>query len=142
VGLGALYTQTCHHVTTLAATSSRPNPETLAAHEVLALPHTTLHPCMCGLCGGATIVADALINYYGGARSLLGRRCGGDDCDRLLPLHQHASTLDQLLQLFFHCSTHLVVTIHDILVTSFLGWHNGSSASVVYPFPSRHHPLA
>jgi hypothetical protein len=48
---------------TLAATSSLPNPETLAMHEVLAHPHTTFHPCTCGLCGGAAVVDSALIGY-------------------------------------------------------------------------------
>jgi hypothetical protein len=46
--------------------------------ELLAQPRAAFHPCMCGLCGGAVVVAVALISY-GGARSLLGQgRRGGD----------------------------------------------------------------
>jgi hypothetical protein len=40
-----------------------------------------------------------------------------------------------LLQLFFRCTTCLVVMIHDLLLISFLGWHCRSSPSVAYPFP-------
>jgi hypothetical protein len=66
--------KTCHHVTNLAATSSRPNSETIVAHEVLAHPRTVFHPCTCELRGGAAVLID-----YGGVRSLLGRgRRGGD----------------------------------------------------------------
>jgi hypothetical protein len=38
-----------------------------------------------------------------------------------------------LLQFFFCCAACLVVTIHDILLACFLGWH-GSSTSVAYPY--------
>jgi hypothetical protein len=48
---------------TLAATTSRPNPEALDAHVVLAHPHAVFHPCMCGLRGGAAAVAAVLITY-------------------------------------------------------------------------------
>jgi hypothetical protein len=55
---------TCHHVKTLPATSSSwPNLETLDACEVLAHLSTTFHPCTCGLCGDAAMVASALISY-------------------------------------------------------------------------------
>jgi hypothetical protein len=40
----------------LANTSSQPNPEILAAHEVIAHPHMMFHPYMCELHGGATAV--------------------------------------------------------------------------------------
>jgi hypothetical protein len=48
---------------TLAATASRSNPEVLAARVVLAHPRAAFHPCMCGLRGGTTTVAAALIGY-------------------------------------------------------------------------------
>jgi hypothetical protein len=83
---------TCHNVKTLVVTSSWPNPETWTVHEVLAHPRTAFQPCTCGLCGGATVVATELIGYSI-ARLLLGWWCGGGD--RLLPLHQHTTTLDQ-----------------------------------------------
>jgi hypothetical protein len=73
-----IYTPTHHHVKTLAATSSRPNPKILVAREVLAHPHVMFHPCTCGICGDATVVAIALIGYDG-ARSRLERGRGGDD---------------------------------------------------------------
>jgi hypothetical protein len=65
---------------------------------------------------------------------LSGRPREGNDCDRLLPLHRCTTTLDR-------CSNSssaaqcLVVTIHNFLLTSILGWHSRSSASVAYPFP-------
>jgi hypothetical protein len=40
-----------------------------------------------------------------------------------------------LLQLFFRCTVRLVVTIHDPLLVSFLGWLSRSSVSIGYPFP-------
>jgi hypothetical protein len=53
-----------HHVKTLeTASSSRPNSETLVAHEVLAYPRMTSHPCTCGLRGSTTVVTVALIGY-------------------------------------------------------------------------------
>jgi hypothetical protein len=58
------YTLICHHMKTLAATSSpRPNSETLVACEVLAHPCVALHPYMCGACGGSAVVVAALIGY-------------------------------------------------------------------------------
>jgi hypothetical protein len=85
---------TSHHMTTLATTSSRPNPKTLAAREVLAHPRAMFHPCMCGLCGGAAAVAAALIGYDD--VGLMPRRPrGGDDRDRLLPVHRCVTTLDR-----------------------------------------------
>jgi hypothetical protein len=117
--LGARHTPTHHHVTILATMSSRPNPETLATHEVLSHPRAVFHQFMCGLYGGAATVAAALIGY-GGARSLLDKEVEEEICDRLLPLHRCASTLNRLLQLFFRYTTCLVVMIHDLLFTSFL----------------------
>jgi hypothetical protein len=46
-----------------------------------------------------------------------------------------------LLQLFFRCSEHLVVMIHDLLLASILGWHCRSSASVAYPLPHSIFPI-
>jgi hypothetical protein len=93
VGLGAQYTPTCHHVTTLDATSSRLNPETLATCEVLAHLHMTFHSCTCGLCRDTAAIAATLIKYSG-ARSLLGQGRGGGDRGRLVPLHRRTTTLD------------------------------------------------
>jgi hypothetical protein len=64
-------TPTHHHMTTLAATPSWPNSETLTVHKVLAHPCAAFHPCTSRLRGGAVVVAAALISY-GGARSLQG----------------------------------------------------------------------
>jgi hypothetical protein len=98
---------------TLSATSSRPDPETLAAHEVLAHPCTVFYPCICGLHEGAVAVTAALIDYDN--MGLLPQRPRrGDDRDRLLPLHRRATTLSR-------CSARLVVTIHDLLLASFPG---------------------
>jgi hypothetical protein len=84
-GARGTYKTTCHHVTTLAATSTRPDPKTLATCEVLAYPCAAFYPCMCGLCGGTTMVAAPLIGSDD--LGLLPRRSRGDDHDRLLPLH-------------------------------------------------------
>jgi hypothetical protein len=43
--------------------------------------------------------------------------------------------LGPLLQLFFRFSARLVVMIHSLLLTSFLGWHGRSSAGIAYPYP-------
>jgi hypothetical protein len=37
-------------------------------------------------------------------------------------------------QLFFRCTTCLVVMIYDLLLTSLLWWHGRSSASIAYPY--------
>jgi hypothetical protein len=65
------HTPTRHHVKTVAATSSQPNPEILAICEVVEHPREVFHPCMCELCGGTATVAAVLIGH-GGIRSLLG----------------------------------------------------------------------
>jgi hypothetical protein len=59
-------TPTHHHVTTLATTFPRPNPETLVAHDVLAHPRVIFHSVcpLCRRCCGCCYV-DRL------------RRCGG-----------------------------------------------------------------
>jgi hypothetical protein len=54
---------TRHPMTTLAATSSEPNSETLATREVLSHPYTVFHTCTYGLCGGVAAVVVALISY-------------------------------------------------------------------------------
>jgi hypothetical protein len=41
-----------------------------------------------------------------------------------------------LLQLFFCCSTHLVVMVYDLLLVSFLGWHSRCSVSIAYSYPN------
>jgi hypothetical protein len=86
------HTHTHHHVKTLAATSSQPNPKILATCELAAHPHMVFHLCTCGLRGCATAVAATLISN-GGARSLLSRGRGGGD--QLLLLHRHMTTLDR-----------------------------------------------
>jgi hypothetical protein len=48
---------------TLATASSRPNFKALAACLVLAHPHAAFHLCTCGLRGGTTVIAVALIGY-------------------------------------------------------------------------------
>jgi hypothetical protein len=52
-----------HHVKTLAATFSRPNPEILAACEVLAHSRVMFHPYTYELHGDAAAVAATLIGY-------------------------------------------------------------------------------
>jgi hypothetical protein len=56
-------TPTHHHVKNLVATSSRPNSEALLVRAVLAHIRATFHPCTCELCGGADVIAAALIGY-------------------------------------------------------------------------------
>jgi hypothetical protein len=48
---------------TLVATSSRLNFEAIAVRVVLAHPCAAFHLYMCGLYGGATVVAVVLISY-------------------------------------------------------------------------------
>jgi hypothetical protein len=105
---------------TLATTSSQPNPETLAAREVLAHPRAAFHPYMCGLHGGATAVAAALIGYddVEVAVGTTTRRRRSRSTTSSTPTRDYVVPL---LQLFFRCSAYLVVTIHDLLLTSFLG---------------------
>jgi hypothetical protein len=133
---GGLGTPTLHHVKTLAATSSSSqlNPETLVAREVLAHPRVVFHPCMCGLCGGAAAVAATLISYnvVEVAVGTITRSSRSWSTTSSTPTCDYVGLL---LQLFFHCSARLVITIHDLLLTSFLGWHGRISASVAYPYP-------
>jgi hypothetical protein len=66
MGVGLVANIRLHATTwkTLTATnSSRPNPEALVAHEVLAHPYMTFYSCKCGLRGGAAAVAATLIVY-------------------------------------------------------------------------------
>jgi hypothetical protein len=81
---------------------------------------------MCGLCGDAIVFAIALIGYDD-MELLLGQPRGGHDRDWLLTLHRQTTMLDL-------CTARLVVTIHDLLLASFPGWHGRSSASVAYLF--------
>jgi hypothetical protein len=48
---------------TLAAAASRPNPEALVWHMVLAHPRAVFHPCTCGFRGGAAAATAVLIGY-------------------------------------------------------------------------------
>jgi hypothetical protein len=72
------------------------------------------------------VFAIALIGYDD-MELLLGQPRGGHDRDWLLTLHRHMTMLHL-------CTARLVVTIHDLLLTSFPGWHGRSSASVAYSF--------
>jgi hypothetical protein len=63
-GVRGVYTPIGHHMKTLATTfSSQPNPKPLVAYKVLGHPRAVFHPCMCGLCVGADVVAAVLIGY-------------------------------------------------------------------------------
>jgi hypothetical protein len=57
------HTARCHHVTTLAATSSRANSKTLPTCEVLAHARVVFHPYTCRLHGGTAAIAATLICY-------------------------------------------------------------------------------
>jgi hypothetical protein len=57
------HTPRCHHVTTLAATSSRVNSKTLPTREVLAHARVVFHPYMCRLRGGTAVIAAMFIGY-------------------------------------------------------------------------------
>jgi hypothetical protein len=88
---------------------------------------TEFHPCMCGLCIGTAAVAAVWIGYDD-VELVAGTTMRRRSCSTTSSI----STCDyvvSLLQLFFHCSAHLVVTIHDLLLTSILRWHGRSSAS-------------
>jgi hypothetical protein len=96
---------------------------------VLANPHTTFHPCTCGLRGGAAVVAATLIGYddveVAAGATMRRRRSWMTTSSTLTRDH-----VGLLLQLFFRCSACPVVTIHDLLLASILWWHSRRSASV------------
>jgi hypothetical protein len=125
------YTPPCE---TLATTSTWPNTEALAMHLVLAHPRAVFHPCTCGLRGGAAVVV-AVLNSYHDVEATTGmttRRRWSWTTTSSTPTHDY---IGLLLQLFFCCSACLVVTIHDLILTSILGWRGSSSTSVAYPYP-------
>jgi hypothetical protein len=64
VGLGVRHTPTHHHVKILATISSRFDPETLAACDVLAHLHAIFPPYMCGLYEDVAAVAAVLIGCH------------------------------------------------------------------------------
>jgi hypothetical protein len=102
--------------------------------EVLTHPHTIFHPYTCGLYGGAVTIAAALI-YYDNVKVAAGmttRRRRSWSTISSTPMRDYVGSL---LQLFLHCPTRLVVTIHDLLLSSILGWHSRSSTSVAYLYP-------
>jgi hypothetical protein len=102
---------TRHHMTTVATTSSRPNPETLSVH----------YGCY---------YADWYDDMKFANGTTMRRR-------RSWSTTSSIPTCDYLgssLQLLFRCTMRLVVTIYDLLLASFLGWHCRSSANVAYPF--------
>jgi hypothetical protein len=116
---------------TLAATSSQPKSEALPARMVLAHPRTMFHPCTCGLRTCVVAVPAALIGYDDimVATETTTRRRWVWSTTSTTPTHDYVGSL---LQLFFCCSAHLVVMIHDLLLASILRWHGRCSASVAY----------
>jgi hypothetical protein len=133
-GLGAWLTDVCTPPReTLAAASCRSNSEAQATRVVLAHPRAAFHPCMCGLRRGVAAIVAALIECDD-----VEFAAGTTTRSRSWSTTFSTSTRDcvgSLLQLFFRCSACLVVMIHDLLLTSILGWHCRSSVSVAYPFP-------
>jgi hypothetical protein len=106
----------CHHVTTLATTSSRANSKTLPTHEVLAYRCVVFHRYTSRLRGGTAAIAAALICYDDvevATRTTMRRR---QSYSKLM-----WDYVGSLLQLFFCCTAHLVVTIYDLLLANFLG---------------------
>jgi hypothetical protein len=116
---------------TLAVAASRPNSEALATRVVQAHPRATFHPRMCGLLGGTVVLFDC--DNVEVAVGMTTRRRRSWSTTSSTPTRDYVGSL---LQLFFRCSVHLVVMIHDLLLASILGWHGRSSASVAYPFPN------
>jgi hypothetical protein len=117
---------------TLATTSSQLNSEALAVRVVLAHPRTVFHLRTCGLHRGAAVVAAALIGYDNvevATETTTWRRWSWTTTSSTLT----RDYVESLLQLFFRCSACLMVTIHDLILISILGWHGRSSASVAYP---------
>jgi hypothetical protein len=120
---------------TLVVNSSGPNCEALATREVLAHPRAaTFHPSTCVLRRGATIVATTLIGYNDieVAAGTNTRRRRSWSTTFSTPTSDYVGLW---LQLFFHCSARLVVTINDLLLESIFTWYGRSSASVAYPYP-------
>jgi hypothetical protein len=72
---------------------------------------------MCGLCRGAVVVVVTLISYND-----RGCCCRDDYEEETIVidyfLYTDVDYVGSLLQLIFHCSARLVVTIHDLLLTS------------------------
>jgi hypothetical protein len=111
-----------------------PISEALATCVVLAHPRTAFHPCKCGLRGGTAAIAAVLISYniVELATRTTTRRRRSWSTTSSTPTHDYFRSQ---LQLFFRCSVCLMVTIHDLLLTSILRWHSRYSASVAYPLP-------
>jgi hypothetical protein len=120
---------------TLTTTSPWPNCEALAVRMVLADPRAAFHPYKCGLCRGIATVTVALIGYddVKTAAEMTTRRRRSWSTTFSTPTCDYVGSL---LQLFFRCSPRLVITIHDLLLTSILGWHSRCSACVAYPLPN------
>jgi hypothetical protein len=115
---------------TLAATSTWPNSEALAERVMLAHSRTVFHLYTCGLRRGTAVVAIALIGYTDMKVSTrTTTRSWSWETTSSTPMRDYVGSL---LWLFFCCSVHLVVMIHDLLLASILGWY---SANVAYPFP-------
>jgi hypothetical protein len=105
---------------TLATTSTRLNSEDLVVHVVLTHPRAAFHPYTCRLCRGTAMIAAALIGYDNVkvATETTARKRRSWSTTSSTPMRDYVGSL---LHLFFHCSVHLVVTIHDLLLTSILG---------------------
>jgi hypothetical protein len=131
-GLGAWLTDVCIPPReTLAAASCRSNSEAQATRVVLAHPRAAFHPCMCGLRRGIAVIVAALIGCDD-----VEFAAGTTTRSRSWSTTFSTSTRDyvgSLLQLFFHCSTRLVVTFHYLLLIGIIGWHGRSSASIACP---------
>jgi hypothetical protein len=134
------YTPPCEN---LATTSSQPNFEALAMCVVLAHPCAAFHRCTCGLRRCAVVVAAALISYdhIKVAAEMTTRRRQSWLTTSSTSMHDYVGSLipyiGSLLQLIFHCATHLVVTmIYDPFTCKFPECNGRCRASVAYPFPS------
>jgi hypothetical protein len=116
----------------ILAVFSWSNFEALAMCVVLAQSRVMFHPCKCGLCGGDVTVAAVLIGYDDmkvAIRTITTRRWLWMITSSTLSVTTFVAALTLLSLLSAS------VTIHDLLLTSILGWHGRSSASVIYLFP-------
>jgi hypothetical protein len=104
-------------MTTLAITSSRPDPENLDACEVLA--HIR---CSCCCADRLWRRGDYCRDDHEEANIMI-------DCFIYTDARLHWITAPTLLLL--HCR--VVIMIHDLIPTNFLRWYGRNSASVTYP---------
>jgi hypothetical protein len=120
---------------TLAASSSRPNSEALAACMVLEHPHAAFHPCTCGLHKSVAVVAAVLIGYdhVEVVAETTTRRRRSRSTTFSTPM---CDNIGLMFQLFFRCSARLVVrTIYDPFTCKFTRCNGRCNTSVAYPLP-------